>query len=95
MSFKMVGLDPLAYLLRALVTRNATPTMTITAMAMIQKGGEPCPAPLAKNCMCDMSFLSIRSDCLWQSAEYRMHAYPVNPSNFVGRRLKCTGTGQG
>jgi hypothetical protein len=53
---KLDGLSPAFYLLRALVTRNATPTMTIKPMAMIQKAGEPCPAPLAKSCMLDMSF---------------------------------------
>ncbi|MER7576900.1 hypothetical protein [Streptomyces sp. NPDC126514] len=55
LTFNMDGLDPALYLLRAFVTKNAPPTMTIKTMAMIQKGGEPCPAPLAKSCMCDMS----------------------------------------
>ncbi|MFD3547051.1 hypothetical protein ACFWUW_15825 [Streptomyces sp. NPDC058655] len=49
-------MSPAFYLLRALLSRNATPTMTINPMAMIQKGGEPCPAPLAKCSICDMSF---------------------------------------
>ncbi|MGW0672755.1 hypothetical protein [Streptomyces sp. NPDC002746] len=37
-----------AYLLRALLTRNAAPTMTSKAIAMIQNGGEPAPAPFAR-----------------------------------------------
>ncbi len=48
--------DPPPYLLRALVTENAPPAMTISTTAMIQKGGESCPAPLAKSCLCDTSF---------------------------------------
>ncbi|MFE9469328.1 hypothetical protein ACFYNW_38095 [Streptomyces virginiae] len=56
-------LHPALYLLRALVTRNAAPAMTIKTMAMIQKGGEPCPAPLAKSCMCNIS-PPIRGSCL-------------------------------
>jgi hypothetical protein len=51
-------------------------------MAMVQKGGEPCPAPLAKSCKCDMSF-SIRP---WQK--------PVAFDRILGSRLPRESVGQ-
>ncbi|MGW1929776.1 hypothetical protein [Streptomyces sp. NPDC001919] len=38
---------PVLYLLRALATTNAPATIKSRTMAMIQKGGDPCPAPLS------------------------------------------------
>ncbi|MEV5441030.1 hypothetical protein AB0N23_00490 [Streptomyces sp. NPDC052644] len=41
MPSKLDGASTALYLLRAVVTRNAAPTMTIKTVAMIQKDGEP------------------------------------------------------
>ncbi|MEV7537032.1 MULTISPECIES: DUF6191 domain-containing protein [Streptomyces] len=71
--------------------------MTTRTMAMIQKGGEPCPAPLAKSYRCDMSLPSPP----WQLMTARLpdarctRTYPVDPSGFDGRWSKFAVRGGG